>query len=237
MTDFKSLLVEKINNRRKEENDKCDNLITLVEQSKSYIDIFVLLQKFYGNTLEQAELQIQLLKENLSSEFFIKNIPKRHPNYIIYENEDFEISFPTFSSREIIAKYKKGWYYFPLAKKDFQYQDFYEALIAYKNKPSFTNLKKVINVNYKNSRSKKIWFLKYLKFKKALRNGLIENIQQRFNDYNKQKTEDQIKKEEFENNQKMAREFFNSIPELKDFINKDFTIRYKKILNNGSFEY
>lgn len=237
MTDFKSLLIEKINNRRKEENDKCDSLIASVEQGKSYIDIFLLLQKFYGNTLEQAELQIQLLKENLTSKFFIENTPERHPNYITYENEDFEISFPTFSSKQIIAKYKKGWHHFPLAKGDFQYQDFYEVLIAYKNKPSFINLKEVIKVNYKNSHSKKIWLLKYLKIKDALRNGLIENIQQRFDTYNKQKIEDQNKKEEFEKDQKMAREFFDSIPELKDFIDKGFTIRYKKILNNGSFEY
>lgn len=115
-------------------------------------------------------------------------------------------------------------------KGDFQYQDFYEALITYKNKPSFENLKKVINEDYKNSHSKKIWLLKYLKIKNALRNGL-------FDDYNKQKLEDQIQKEEFDKNQKMARDFFNSIPELKDFINKGFIIRYKRILTDKGFEY
>jgi len=237
MIDFKSLLIEKIENQRKEQNDKCDTLIASTEQSESYIDIFVLLQKFYGNTLEQAELQIQLLKENLASKFFIKNTPKRHPNYITYENEEFEISFPTFSSKQIIANYKKGWCYFPLTRGDFQYQDFYEALMIYKNKPSFVHLKEVIKVDYKNSYSKKIWLLKYLKIKDALRNGLIENIQQRFDDYNKQKIEDQIQKEEFEKDQKMARDFFNSILELKDFTDKGFTIRYKRILTDKGFEY
>jgi hypothetical protein len=237
VTDFKSLLIEKIENQRKEQNEKLNALITSAEQSEDYIDTFVLLQKYYGNTIEQAELQIQLLKENLTSKFFTENTPERHPNYITYENEDFAISFATFASREIIAKHKKGWHCFPLAKGKFQYQDFYDVLMIYKNKPSFANLKEVINVDYKNSHSKKIWLLKYLKIKDALRNGLIENIQQRFDDYNKQKAEDKIKQELFEKDQKMAREFFDSIPELKDFVNKGFRIRYKGISNNGSFEW
>lgn len=237
MTDFKSLLIEKIENQRKQQNEKLNALITSAEQSEDYIDTFVLLQKYYGNTIEQAELQIQLLKENLISKIFIETTPERHPNYITYENEDFEISFATFASREIIVKHKKGWHYFPLAKGKFQYQDFYDVLMIYKNKPSFANLKEVINVDYKNSHSKKIWLLKYLKIKDALRNGLIENIQQRFDDYNKQKAEDKIKQELFEKDQKMAREFFDSIPELKDFVNKGFRIRYKGISNNGSFEW
>lgn len=195
------------------------------------------MQKYYGNTLEQAELQIQLLKENLTSKFFIETTPERHPNYITYENEDFSISFATFRYKEIVAIYKKGWIFYPLVKEEFRYQDFYDAVMKNKNKPSITNLKEVINVDYKNSHSRKIWILKYLKVKDALRNGLIENIEKRYDDYCKQKIENQTKKELFEKDQKIALEFFDSISELKDFVNKGFAICYKRILIDGSFRY
>lgn len=236
MTDFNSLLIEKINNIREEENERCDNFIKSIEESTNYIDTFILIQRFYGNTVEQAELQLQLLKENFTSEFFIKSTSKRHPNYIVFENEDYNISFSISRVDEIIVVYKNGYMYHPMARGKFKWQNFYDTVMEYKNKPSFTNIKKLIEVGYNNS--SKLWLFKFIETIKLVNNDLvIKNLQKQFDDYNEQKIKDQIEKEKFEKHQQIAIDFFDSLPELKDFTDKGFNIRYKKILKDGGFEY
>jgi hypothetical protein len=236
MTDFNSLLIEKINNRRKEENDKCDALITSAKDSKSYIDTFLLIQEFYGNTLEQSELQIKLLEENLVSEFFVNNVAKKYPNHITYEDNDFKVSFPTSRVKEIIVEYKNGFCYFPLAEKAFYYQNIYDVIMEYKKNSNLNNIRKVIEVTYNNS--SKLWLFKFIETVKLLRNDLvIKNIQEQLNIYNKRKNQDQIEKERFKKNQQIANDFLDSLSELKDFTDKGFRIRYKRIEKNGSFEF
>ena len=122
--------------------------------------------------------------------------------------------------------------------KEFRWKNLYDAVMEYKDKPSFANIRNVIEVNYNNNSNTKLWLFKFIETFKILNNDFtIKNLQKKYDDYNEQKAIDQIEKEKFEKHQQIAIDFFDSLPELKDFTDKGFKIKYKKILKNGIFEY
>jgi len=140
-------VIKKIEEKKQEVMDKYDSQIKEIEGMSNYVDIYTMLAKVYGNTLQQGEIAIKFLREYLDERFFKEFEAKRGANYVSFYNSEYKVHFSTSLSREIVIErietLRKPYKEPSITENSLIYRD---LLATYVNKPSFKNKKALIDV-------------------------------------------------------------------------------------------
>lgn len=231
-------VIKKIEEKKQEVINKYNCQIKEIEGMSSYVDIYTMLAKVYGNTLEQGEIAIKFLREYLDERFFKEFEAKRSANYVSFYNSKYKVHFSKSLCREIVIErietLRKPYKEPSITEDSLIYRD---LLATYVNKPNFKNKKALIALICKSdkkfiSKRKIITYLNrsYKKLKEELDsvNSKILCVENREIKYYE-------KLEEFNRINAESLEFVNRLTFLRDFKKKNYYISLVNIYDHEEY--
>lgn len=230
-------VIKKIEEKKQEVMDKYDSQIKEIEGMNNYVDVYTMLAKVYGNTLEQGEIAIKFLREYLDERFFKELEAKRGANYISFYNSEYKVHFSTSLCREIVIErietLRKPYKEPSITEDSLIYRD---LLATYINKPSFKNKKALVDVICQSDKrvisKRKITYLnrsyKWIKEELDSVNTKILVAEKREKDYYE-------RLEEFNRINAKSLEFVDSLTFLRDFKEKNYYISLVNIYDHEEY--
>lgn len=197
----------------------------------------------FHNNLDQREVQIALLKERLTNDFFKTDDIKAGPNFIFFYNGDFSVGFPTSQIKAIQVSYLNGMS-MPTDNINSPYiernEKGAELLNAYLEKKSLKNLKAFVAWNSSNRYTTNIigiTYKYYRNLKYHCNAKTLERIRQGVAEAKEFDRQNAEKMKLFDEEQVMANEFLDSLTDLKQFEESGWKIVCKRFMHNGRLEY
>lgn len=197
----------------------------------------------FHNNLDQREVQIALLKERLTNDFFKTSNIKANSNSIDFFNENFSISFPTSRARVIEVSFLNG-VSMPLDNTNDAYitknEKGAELLNAYLEKKSLKNLKSFVAWNSGTKYTDNIFgiiYKYYRNLKYYCNPKTLERIKKDIEESKEFDKKNVEKMKIFNTEQVFANEFFESLTDLKQFEESGWKINCKRFMHNGKLVY
>lgn len=231
----KDLICKAIKDKKEKVINEYDEKINKILNENNPVKIYYLLAETFHNTMEQGEIGIEFLKKNLTNTFFKEANIENGVNYIIFSNKDFDVMFSKSLSREIKIKFKNSsrhYHYYNLVNESaFKLADLIEK---YLNKKSFKNFKALVDYNCQKRKKNLInKILGYISTYKKCNKELLDKIRQKQEEDRINKIKIEKENKEFEEKQKYAKEFINSLTDLEQFKKAGWFISMKGIMNEN----
>lgn len=231
----------------KEEQEKAiaelNEQLTLLENEERLPELCSALVNIFHNNLEQREVQIGLLKERLTNDFFKTSNIKANSNSIDFFSENFSVSFPTSRIRVIEVSFLNG-VSMPTDNTNNTYitknEKGAELLNAYLEKKSLKNLKSFVAWNSGSRYTDNIFgiiYKYYRNLKYHCNPKTLEQIKKSVEGAKEFERQDSEKMKIFNAEQVLANEFFESLTDLKQFEESGWKINCKRFMHNGKLVY
>lgn len=227
-------LKEKMEEYKERKIKELDKSMKEVFESNSFPKQYSALALCYHNTMEQGELGLLMLKDFLTNDFFIKNEGRNGVNYIVYEDENYQVLFSKSLCRtiEIVNKNNKsiGYNSKPPSENLLEYKAELEKWLTKKDFKTFKKLVQRKQVNWRKNIIAKcvLWYTVY---KKTSQKDL-DKVTRQINSIYAQIDRYEKDKKEYDKIQEEARTFVDSLTDLKAFKDDKWYIKcvniYKK---------
>lgn len=246
--DIKNKICNEIENKKQQMINKYDDTIKQAQAEDNFAQLYYLLNKTFNDTKDykiKHDIGVELLKNNLNHDFFKVANVKYNPSYIIFSNDEFEVWFSKFLSKEIRIKYKKAGSR-PNANCMLPSKegiDIKEKMVAYLNHKSLKNFIKVVKANTTKHSSNKLipTIIRIVNTYKKCNINTVNKIKNQEVDYEKDQIRLAEEMVEFEGRQEIAKRFIAELElagDLSKFRKDNWGIYYYGILmGDGSFRY
>jgi hypothetical protein len=208
----RKLVMDEIYKKKEETARKYDKLAQKGEEAYSFPELYGLLAEVGGSFVGYDELRIQLLKNNLKSDFFKTSVARADNGYIVFSNDDFEVMFSKSLIKTIKVKYKKAG--FPLLYRNMLHNNILEVvelLEKYLKDKSFRNLKALANCGKEKTKNPISILIRYLDTYKYATWENLDFIKQKIKNEELRKKSIEENNKEYEEGQKYAKAFLDSI--------------------------
>jgi hypothetical protein len=214
--------------KKQESINEYDSMIVEISNENNIAKLCHSLSEVFHNTMEQGELELNLLKKYLTNNFFKTAETKNGVNYIQFFNDEFEVWFSKSLTKEIKIKFNNPCvprtYYPSVHKSLIKMADLIEVFL---NKKSIRNFKALIDcncINYRNNIFAQI--MKPINTYRKCNKELLEKIRdsQQKDKIKRLQIEEETKT--FKGKQLYAKAFIDSLTDLEQFKVEGWNIRY-----------
>lgn len=237
---MKDIIILAIENKKKEVIKEYDNKIQQVAEETKIPNLYYALAQTFHNTREQGEIGIAFLKEQLTDDFFKTATESNGINNIIFENDEFKISFPKSLEKRVSITYKKAGmprsFYSNIKDETRKLAILIDEYLSHK---TFKNFKELADYNCRRYKKNPIAvLLKYYRTYRDCDKKLLDKIKGLQEIDLKKRIECEKENEEFYKGQEYAKAFINSLSDLKLFQECGYRIELYGIRKeNGNISY
>lgn len=232
--DIKKFICDAIEKQKNEVVKKYDSRIGEISNEDNLARIYYLISETFHNTVEQGEIQIEFLKQVLTNDFFKTAVIDNGVNYIYFSNEDFDVLFSKCLIKEIKIIFKKpGGYHYNYLKVNENKINLANLIEQFLNNKSFKTFKALVDFNCRN-RSKDLASVlpNYIRTYRKCNQQLLNNIREEEARCELKEIEIQKKNEKYYERQIYAKEFIESLTDLRVFKDEGWRISIDGIKND-----